>query len=580
MAGIAGAAALGGGSYWGYQQWQASNDPAAIAAKEGAKGDGKGDAKAGAKGDGKGDGKGDAVAAEKGKGEGKGKGKGKGGRGGPPAPVATGMARAGNVNVYLNGLGTVTPTRTVTVRSRVEGELVRVHFKEGQTVKQGTLLAEVDPRAFQAQLLQAQGQMQRDQALLANARVDLERYRTLLKQDSIAEQQVSSQEALVRQLEGTVKIDQGQVDNARLQLSYTRIVAPISGELGLRLVDQGNIVRSGDATGLVVITQLKPITVLFTIPQDDLQKVLARRRSGERIPVEIYDRDQKTRLDRGVLLTVDNQIDIATGTVRLKAQVRNEEGLLFPNQFVNVRMLVDVREDAVTVPSAAIQRGAQGIFVYVVNEDLTVSMRPVKTSVVEGNRVLVESGVKGGERVVVDGMDRLRDGMKVEIANRERAGKGDGKGKGKGKGRRGGDGEGAPKAEDGKDGKDAKDAKGGKSGEKGEKGGQADGETRGKGERRKKGERTESADADSGDAPKKDRPRGDRPKREKGEKSERADKTTADDGTGEPGKPYSAPASKEAASESPPGDGEPRRKGGKGEKGEKGRWGKREQANE
>ncbi len=580
MAGIAGAAALGGGGYWGYQQWQASNDPAAIAAKEGAKGDGKGDAKAGAKGDGKGDGKGDAVAAEKGKGEGKGKGKGKGGRGGPPAPVATGMARAGNVNVYLNGLGTVTPTRTVTVRSRVEGELVRVHFKEGQTVKQGTLLAEVDPRAFQAQLLQAQGQMQRDQALLANARVDLERYRTLLKQDSIAEQQVSSQEALVRQLEGTVKIDQGQVDNARLQLSYTRIVAPISGELGLRLVDQGNIVRSGDATGLVVITQLKPITVLFTIPQDDLQKVLARRRSGERIPVEIYDRDQKTRLDRGVLLTVDNQIDIATGTVRLKAQVRNEEGLLFPNQFVNVRMLVDVREDAVTVPSAAIQRGAQGIFVYVVNEDLTVSMRPVKTSVVEGNRVLVESGVKGGERVVVDGMDRLRDGMKVEIANRERAGKGDGKGKGKGKGRRGGDGEGAPKAEDGKDGKDTKDAKGGKSGEKGEKGGQADGETRSKGERRKKGERTESADADSGDAPKKDRPRGDRPKREKGEKSERADKTTADDGTGEPGKPYSAPASKEAASESPPGDGEPRRKGGKGEKGEKGRWGKREQANE
>ena len=580
MAGIAGAAALGGGGYWGYQQWQASNDPAAIAAKEGAKGDGKGDAKAGAKGDGKGDGKGDAVAAEKGKGEGKGKGKGKGGRGGPLAPVATGMARAGNVNVYLNGLGTVTPTRTVTVRSRVEGELVRVHFKEGQTVKQGTLLAEVDPRAFQAQLLQAQGQMQRDQALLANARVDLERYRTLLKQDSIAEQQVSSQEALVRQLEGTVKIDQGQVDNARLQLSYTRIVAPISGELGLRLVDQGNIVRSGDATGLVVITQLKPITVLFTIPQDDLQKVLARRRSGERIPVEIYDRDQKTRLDRGVLLTVDNQIDIATGTVRLKAQVRNEEGLLFPNQFVNVRMLVDVREDAVTVPSAAIQRGAQGIFVYVVNEDLTVSMRPVKTSVVEGNRVLVESGVKGGERVVVDGMDRLRDGMKVEIANRERAGKGDGKGKGKGKGRRGGDGEGAPKAEDGKDGKDAKDAKGGKSGEKGEKGGQADGETRSKGERRKKGERTESADADSGDAPKKDRPRGDRPKREKGEKSERADKTTADDGTGEPGKPYSAPASKEAASESPPGDGEPRRKGGKGEKGEKGRWGKREQANE
>ena len=578
LGGLVGVAALGGGGYWGYQQWQASNDPAAAVARDGTKA-----------ADGKGDAKGDNKGASKGGKDGKGGKGGKGGRGGPPAPVATGMARSGNVNVYLSGLGTVTPMRTVTVRSRVEGELTRVHFKEGQTVKQGTLLAEVDPRAFQAQLLQAQGQMQRDQALLANARVDLERYRTLLKQDSIAEQQVSSQEALVRQLEGTVKIDQGQVDNARLQLSYARITAPIPGELGLRLVDQGNIVRGGDATGIVVITQLKPITVLFTIPQDDLQKVLVRRRSGERIPVEIYDRELKTRLDRGVLLTVDNQIDTATGTVRLKAQVRNEEGLLFPNQFVNVRMLVDVREDAVTVPSAAIQRGAQGIFVYVVNEDLTVSMRPVKTSVVDGNRVVVDSGVKGGERVVVDGMDRLRDGMKVELANRERAGKGEGKGKGKG--RRGGEGEGAPKAEDGKDGKDSKGgaAADAKSGEKGTK---ADGETRGKGERRKQGERADAADADSSDAPKKDRPRGDRPKREreKGDRAEKADRA-ADDGTGEPGKPEGAAGAtpKGAATDAPPGDGEPRRKSGKGEKSEKGeksdkgekaRWGKREQANE
>ena len=584
LGGLVGVAALGGGGYWGYQQWQASNDPAAAVAKDGTKA-------ADAKGDGKGDAKGDSKGAGKGGKDGKGGKGGKGGRG-TPAPVAIGMARSGNVNVYLSGLGTVTPMRIVTVRSRVEGELVRVHFKEGQSVKQGMLLAEVDPRAFQAQLLQAQGQMQRDQALLANARVDLERYRTLLKQDSIAEQQVSSQEALVRQLEGTVKIDQGQVDNARLQLSYARITAPISGELGLRLVDQGNIVRPGDATGLVVITQLKPVTVLFTIPQDDLQKVLVRRRSGERIPVEIYDRELKTRLDRGVLLTVDNQIDTATGTVRLKAQVRNEEGLLFPNQFVNVRMLVDVREDAVTVPSAAIQRGAQGIFVYVVNEDLTVTMRPVKTSVVDGNRVVVDSGVKGGERVVVDGMDRLRDGMKVELANRERAGKGEGKGKGKGKGRRGGEGEGTPKAEDGKDGQDGKGgaAADAKSGEKGERGTKADGETRGKGERRKQGERADAADADSGNAPKKDRPRGDRPKREREKGAEKADRA-ADDGTGEPGKPDGAAGAtpKGAATDAPPGDGEPRRKGGKGEKSEKGeksdkgekaRWGKREQANE
>jgi multidrug efflux system membrane fusion protein len=431
MAGLAGAAALGGGGYWGYQQWQASNDPAAVVAKDG-KGDAKGNKADGAgaekgKGDGKGEGKGES--------KGKGDGKSKGGRG-QAAPVAVGMARAGNVNIYLNGLGTVTPTRTVTVRSRVDGELLRVHFREGQAVKQGQLLAEVDPRPFQAQLLQAQGQMQRDQAQLANARIDLERYRTLLKQDSIAEQQVASQEALVKQLEGTVKVDQGQVDNARLQVTYSRVTAPISGQLGLRQVDPGNVVRSGDANGIVVITQVKPITVLFTIPQDDLPRVLKRLRDGERLPVEVFDRDQKTRLGRGRLLTADNQIDTTTGTVKLKAQLPNDEGNLFPNQFVNVRMLVDTREDAITVPSSALQRGAQGIFVYVLNEDRTVSMRNVKTGPVDGTRIVVESGVAAGERVVIDGMDRLRDGMRVEIADRESAFKGDGKGKGKGKGRR------------------------------------------------------------------------------------------------------------------------------------------------
>ena len=412
---LVGLAALGGGAYWGYQKWyQTPADASGPAA----------DAKQGGK---------DAEGKSA-------QGKGKGG-GRPVAPVAVAFARSENVNVYINGLGTVTPLRTVTVRSRVDGQLMRVVFTEGQLVKQGEVLAEIDARPYQAQLLQAEGQMQRDQALLANARLDLQRYRLLLKQDSIAEQQVSSQESLVRQLEGTVKVNQGQVDNARLQLGYSRVTAPISGQLGLRQVDQGNIVRAGDANGLVVITQITPITVLFTIPQDSLQTVLKRLKSGEKIPVDAYDREQKVRLAMGRLLTADNQIDTATGTIRLKAEFPNDESLLFPNQFVNIRMHVDTRENAVTVPTSAIQRGAQGLFVYVVNEDQTVSLRAVKTGVTEGTRIEIESGVKPRERVVIDGMDRLRDGMRVEIADRERAGKGGEGGKGTGKGRRGKGGE-------------------------------------------------------------------------------------------------------------------------------------------
>jgi multidrug efflux system membrane fusion protein len=414
---LLGAVALGGGGYWGYQKYY--GEPTDAVAD---KSDGKTDAKSG-------------------------KGKGKGGR--PVAPVAVAVARSGNVNVYLNGLGTVTPLRTVTVRSRVDGQLMRVLFTEGQVVKQGDLLAEIDPRPFQAQLLQVEGQMQRDLAQLANARVDLERYRLLLKQDSIAEQQVASQEALVRQLEGGIKVNQGQIDNAKLQLVYARVTAPIGGRLGLRQVDPGNIVRSGDANGLVVITQFNPTSVLFTIPQDNLPQVLKRLQSREKVPVEAYDREQKTRLASGRLLTADNQIDTATGTIRLRAEFPNDENLLFPNQFVNVRMLVDTREDAITVPASAIQRGAQGLFVYVANEDQTVSMRAVKTGVTEGTRIEIESGVKARERVVIDGMDRLRDGMRVEIAERRAFdGKGEG-GTGKGKGRRGkgGDAAGAAKGD-------------------------------------------------------------------------------------------------------------------------------------
>src|SRR6476620_1495897 len=292
-------------------------------------------------------------------------------------PVVAQPATKKDINVYLTGLGTVTPLKTVTVRSRVDGQLMRVLFREGQLVREGELLAEIDPRPFQAALTQAEGQMERDQALLANARIDLDRYRVLLAQDSIAKQLVDTQEALVRQYEGTVKLDQGQVDNARLQVTYSKVTAPISGRLGLRQVDPGNIIRASDTNGLVVITQLQPVTVIYTIPQDSVQLVLKRMQSGERMPVEAFDRDQKVKLASGVLLTVDNQIDVTTGTVKLKAQFPNEDGNLFPNQFVNVRMLIDIRREATTIPSAALQRGARGLFVYVVKEDRTVTLRDV-----------------------------------------------------------------------------------------------------------------------------------------------------------------------------------------------------------
>jgi multidrug efflux system membrane fusion protein len=344
---------------------------------------------------------------------------GKGGKGGDggPIPVVAGVAQVGEIPIYLSGLGTVVPQRTVTVRSRVDGELLRVNFTEGQYVKEGELLAQVDPRPFQVQLDQAEGQLIKDQALLANARIDLERYRTLFKQDSIASQQVDTQAALVQQYEGTVRTDKAMVDNARLQLSYARITAPISGRLGLRQTDPGNIVHAADASGVVVITEVQPVTVVFTLPQDNLPAVLQRLK-GAKLAVEAWDRGFRTRLASGELVTVDNVIDITTGTVKLKAKFANADLALFPNQFVNARMLLDTRSGVITIPSAALQRGSQGSFVYVVKEDNTVSVRPVKLGPADAERVTVESGLAEGERVVTDGMDRLREGARVQVGAR------------------------------------------------------------------------------------------------------------------------------------------------------------------
>jgi multidrug efflux system membrane fusion protein len=335
---------------------------------------------------------------------------------GPPTvPVVVASARKGEIPVYLNALGSATPFNTVTVRSRIDGQLLRVNFQEGQFVRQGDSLAEIDPKPFEVQLDQARGQLARDEAQLANAKLDLTRYQTLAAQGVIPRQQLDTQAASVRQFDGVIRADEAQINNAKLQITYCHITAPIAGRVGLRLADVGNMIHANDTNGLVVIAQIQPIAVLFTIPEDSLGQVLSKIRSGEHLMVEAYDRGGQTKIADGRVETIDNEIDPATGTSRLKAIFDNKSNALFPNQFVNVRLLVEIRKDRILIPAVAIQRGPQGTYVYVVKEDQTADVRPVTVGTIEAAQASVDTGLSEGERVVVDGVDKLRAGSKVKV---------------------------------------------------------------------------------------------------------------------------------------------------------------------
>ncbi|RBB41839.1 multidrug transporter subunit MdtA [Burkholderia reimsis] len=343
------------------------------------------------------------------------------GRGGPaamaniPQPVQVATATQGEMPIVLSALGTVTPLANVTVKTQLSGYLQSVSFQEGQIVRKGDVLAQIDPRPYQVSLENAEGTHARDSALLATARLDLKRYQTLLSQDSIASQTVDTQASLVKQYEGAVKTDQAAIDSAKLNLTYARITAPVSGRVGLRQVDPGNYVTPGDANGIVVITQLQPMSVIFTTSEDNLPQILKQVNAGQKLSVTAYNRNNTVPLETGSLATLDNQIDTSTGTVKLRANFDNKEGMLFPNQFVNTRLLVDVMRNATIVPTSAVLTGSIGQFVYVVKPDNTVTVRKVTVGPVDGERTSIVSGVSLGERVVTDGSDRLREGAKISI---------------------------------------------------------------------------------------------------------------------------------------------------------------------
>ena len=357
-----------------------------------------------------------------------GRGKGAGGGRGPGIiPVVGVKAQKGNIGVYYDGLGAVTPLNTVVVRSRVDGELLAIHYKEGDLVEKGARLVEIDPRPFQVQLTQAEGQLARDQALLNNARVDLSRYETLIKQNAVPEQQLVTQKALIAQYEGTIKADQGAIDSAKLNITYSGITAPLAGRIGLRLVDPGNIVHASDTNGLLVITQTHPISVIFTIAEDQLPGVIHKFQAGARLRVDAYNRDSNAKLASGTLTTIDNQIDPTTGTLKLRAVFDNSRNELFPNQFVNARLLVEEKRGVTLLATAAVQRSNQMSYVWLVKPDSSVTVRKIEAGVSEGLETEVVSGLEPGDIAVMTGVDKLQEGAKVN-AQLPGANRGSGKG--------------------------------------------------------------------------------------------------------------------------------------------------------